>query len=55
LVNRIVTDIGTGGVDESYVTVTTGLEVPAKCATTMGVPPLNVRVTCVSPFAVPHW
>ena len=54
--NLIVTDIGTGGVEESYAAVTFGLAVPAKCATTIGVTPLNVRVTWVSPFeAVPHW
>ena len=45
LVNRIVTDIGTGGVDPSYATVTVGRAVPAKCAMTIGEPPLNVRVT----------
>ena len=56
LVNLIVTDVGMGGVDESYATVTVGLAVPAKWATTIGAPLLNVRVTWVSPFeAVPHW
>jgi hypothetical protein len=54
-VNRIVTDSGTGGVDPSYATATVGRAVPAKCATTIGEPPLKVRVTWVSPFdAVPH-
>ena len=53
LVNVIVTDIG---VEESGVSVTFGLAVPAKWATTIGAPLLKVRVTCVSPFeAVPHW
>ena len=33
--------------------MTLGLVAPAKCATTT-VAPLNVRVTCVSPAAVPH-
>src|SRR4051794_16217252 len=50
----MVTDIGMCGVDVSYATVTVGRAVPAKCATTIGELPLNVRVTWVSPFAVPH-